>query len=59
VYYVAAALSHTHNGVIDKGYDWYGFFFAGPRSALIVAPMLVLLTWGISCALRKMNRRKA
>ena len=59
VYYVAAALSHTHNGVIDKGYDWYGFFFAGPRSALIVAPMLVLLAWGISCALRKMNRRKA
>ena len=55
VYYVAAALSHTQNGMIAKGYDWYGFFFAGTRSVVIVVPIIVLLTYGISAVLWKWN----
>ena len=57
VYYLAAALSHTQNGMIAKGYDWYGFFFAGTRSVVIVVPIIVLLTYGISAVLWKWNRK--
>ena len=56
VYYLVA-LSHTQNGMIAKGYDWYGFFFAGTRSVGIVVPIIVLLTYGISAVLWKWNRK--
>ena len=36
VYYVTETLSHTKNGVITSGYDWYGFFALGIKSAFIV-----------------------
>ncbi len=57
VYYVAETLTHIRDGAIMEGYDWYGFFFAGISSVLIVVPILVLITWGISFALWKLNRR--
>ncbi len=44
VYYVAETLTHIRDGAIMEGYDWYGFFFAGASSALIVVPILVLIT---------------
>lgn len=59
VYYVGAAVSHAENGVIAPGYDWYGFFFAGLRSGIFVVPILILLTYGISFSLWKLNRRNA
>lgn len=59
VFYVASAATHIHDGVIDAGYDWYGFFFAGIQSVVVVVPILVALTYAISFALWKLNRRKA
>lgn len=59
VYYVAECVIHSQGGVIQKGYDWYGFFFAGLQSGFIVLPIIFLITFGISCALRKMNRVKS
>ena len=58
VYYVGIALAHSHNGVIAKGYDWYGFFVFGTESAVIIVPILILLTYGISFLLWKLNRRE-
>ncbi len=57
VYYVVETLTHTKDGVIMPGYDWYGFFFRGVSSVVIVLPILILITWGISVALWKLNRR--
>ena len=57
VYYVAAAMTHIQNGMIAPGYDWYGFFFAGARSVVIVLPIVIALTYGISVLLWKWNRR--
>ena len=57
IYYVAEAVTHMTDGVINKGYDWYGFFFHGPGSAYIVMPVIMIITWLISFALRKLNRR--
>ncbi len=59
VYYVTVTLTHVRNGVIMPGYDWYGFFFAGASSVIIVVPILVLFTWGIGLGLWKLNRRNA
>ena len=56
VYYVAVTLSHTVNGVAAKGYDWYGFFFLGVKSAYIVLPVIIVISWLISFALWKLNR---
>ena len=59
VFYVASAATHIHDGMIDVGYDWYGFFFAGIQSVVFVVPILVVLTYAISFVLWKLNRRKA
>ena len=56
VYYVEEALRHTSNGMIAAGYDWYGFFFLGVKSAYVVLPLVILITWLISLALWKLNR---
>ena len=58
VYYVREVLTHMTDGVIQKGYDWYGFFAFGLRTANIILPLLLLITWLISFALWKLNRRK-
>ena len=58
VYYVGEVLTHTTDGVIQKGYDWYGFFAFGLRTANIILPLLLLITWLISFTLWKLNRQK-
>ena len=57
VYYVIQAVTHMTNGVVDEGYDWYGFFRQGIKSAFIVLPVIVIISWLISFALWKLNRR--
>ena len=56
VYYVEEAVTHSTNGIIAKGYDWYGFFYDGIRSGVVVLPLMVLITYLISLVLWKLNR---
>ncbi len=56
IYYVSETVRHMEDGVIAKGYDWYGFFFLGIKSAFIVLPILVIITWLISAVLWKLNK---
>lgn len=58
IYYTAAALTHIEDGAIAPGYDWYGFFFLGLKSAFIVLPLIIIITYVISLVLWKLNRRK-
>lgn len=58
IYYTAVTAAHMTNGVIEKGYDWYGFFFLGTKSAFIVLPAFILISWLICFVLWKLNRRK-
>ena len=55
-YYVGQIFSHISTGVISKKYDWYGFFLFGAKSAFIVLPILIIITWLISFLLWKINR---
>lgn len=57
-YYVINVLVHIENGVILKGYDWYGFFLLGPSSVFIVLPIVILITYLISLGVWKLNRLK-
>ena len=58
IYYVGAAITHSHNGIIDVGYDWYGFFPFGLKSAIIVLPLIYFCTYLISLFLWKLNKEK-
>ena len=58
IYYTAETIRHTENGVIQRGYDWYGFFVLGLKSVFVILPLIILISWGISLALWKLNRRK-
>ena len=58
VYYVAEAVRHSDSGLIAPGYDWYGFFFNGVKSGVIMVPLLIFITYMISYVLWRLNRRK-
>lgn len=58
IYYVREVLTHMKDGVIQKGYDWYGFFAFGFKAANIILPLILLITWLISFVLWKLNRQK-
>lgn len=59
VYYVAQNLAHAENGVIQKAYDWYGFFLVGTKSIIIVLPIIILVAYAISFGLWKLNKPKS
>ena len=58
IYYVIEVLTHTVNGVIQPGYDWYGFFVLGLKSAVIVLPVFVLFTCLVNLVLYRVGKRK-
>lgn len=58
IYYLIAVLTHTVDGVIMPGYDWYGFFFLGLKSAVIVMPVFVLFTCLVCTVLYKAGKKK-
>ena len=49
---------HSTGNRVDKGYDWYGFFALGLKSGFIIVPIIILITFGISFVLWKLNRSK-
>lgn len=59
IYYVSQVFLHLDNGAINKTYDFYGLFFAGPKSVFIVLPVIAVIAWLISFILWKLNRRNA
>lgn len=56
VFYVTATVTHAPNGVIEYGYDWYGFFIGGLKSGFIVVPIIIVITYIFSLVLWKLNR---
>lgn len=59
LYYLINILIHTKNGVVSPVYDWYWFVqFGGVRTALIVAPIIFIISYLISLVLWRVNRIK-
>ncbi|MBQ6477819.1 MAG: hypothetical protein IJI44_00470 [Erysipelotrichaceae bacterium] len=58
LYYVMEVLLHTDNGSIMPGYDWYGFFAWGLKSAAIVIPLFLLFTFLVCLVLYRLGKSK-
>lgn len=59
VYYVALTLQHVKDGAVEQGYDWYGFFAFGIDIWWLVVAVILLITYGITLALWRLNRPRA
>lgn len=58
VYYLINVLIHMENGKVAPKYDWYWFLQNGVWTGVIVVPLILLITYGISLLLWKLNRTK-
>ena len=56
--YVTNLLLHVENGTVSPIYDWYWFVQNGIKYAIIVAPMIILISYIISLILWKLNKRR-
>ena len=55
--YTVNILLHTENGKVSPIYDWYWFVQNGISTAIIIVPIIILITYIISLILWKLNRR--
>lgn len=58
IYYISNVLIHLEGNEISHQYDWYWFFRNGITSILIVAPLILSITYLISFCLYQLNKRK-
>lgn len=58
VLYLTNILIHMENGKVSPVYDWYWFVQNGVKTAIIVAPMIILISYIISLILWKINRKE-
>ena len=57
VFYLINVLVHTKNGIVSTQYDWYWFVQNGVWTAIIVAPLILIITYLISIILWRLNRK--
>lgn len=55
IYYLINVLLHMENGTVSTIYDWYWFVQNGVWTAVIVAPMMIIITYIIGCIIWKLN----
>ena len=58
IFYITNVLIHIENHKVSPIYDWYWFVQNGVWTAVIVAPIIILMTYGISFILWKLNKKK-
>lgn len=56
IYYLINILIHMENGKVSPLYDWYMFLQNGVWTAVIVAPLMIAITYVISFVIWKLNR---
>ena len=58
IFYITNLLQHVEYGKVSPIYDWYWFVQNGIKTAVIVAPLIILITYVISLSLWKLNKRR-
>ena len=58
LFYLTNILIHVENGKVSPIYDWYWFVQGGLKTAIIVAPTIILIIYIISLILWKINRKE-
>ena len=56
--YLINIIIHIENGKVSPVYDWYWFVQNGLKTAIIVAPMIILISYVISLILWKLNKKE-
>ena len=59
IFYIVNILVHMENGKVSYIYDWYMFVQNGVWTAIIVAPLMLVITYVLSLIIWKLNRIKA
>ena len=58
LYYLINVLVHMDNGVVSSVYDFYWFVQNGVWTAIIVIPVMMIISYVISLILWRFNRIK-
>ena len=58
IYYIINLLANMKNGRVSLQYDWYSFAQNGLLRAILVAPMMLFITFGLSLVIWKLNKKK-
>ena len=58
IYYIANVLIHMEGGRVSPIYDWYWFVQNGVWTAVIVVPVILLVTYLISLCIWFFNKKK-
>ena len=58
VYYLLNILIHMRNGNVSPKYDWYWFVQRGVSTAVIVVPIIFLISYIISLIIWKLNKEQ-
>ena len=58
IYYLIGVLIHMDNGMVSSEYDFYYFVQNGVWTAVIVIPLMIIITYIISLCLWYFNRKK-
>ena len=57
IYYLSNVFVHMEEGTVSTIYDWYWFVQNGVWTAIIVAPMILTISYIISLILWKLNKK--
>ncbi len=58
IYYLGNVFIHAESGIVSPEYDWYWFVQNGVWTSVIVAPMMLLITYAITFILWRFNKKK-
>lgn len=58
IYYVINIVSHMENGKVSPIYDWYWFVQNGVWTIIIVAPLMLVITFMIGLIIWRLNLKK-
>ena len=58
IFYLTNVLAHIENGKVSPIYDWYWFVQGGVWTAVIVVPVIFILTYLISLIICRCNKKK-
>lgn len=57
IFYACNTLMHLENNSVAPGYDFYGFFDAGLLFAILLIPLMIVITYLISVVLWFVNKK--
>ena len=58
IYYLSNVLIHMKNGMVSPIYDWYWFVQTGVWTAIIVVPIIFIITHIISIIIWRFNKKR-